>query len=80
MTDRAVKPLPTARPGDVVEVVGVEGGRGMRERMISMGLTIGSKLEVVQAGRGPILVSIKGARLAIGQGMAEKILVASRKG
>jgi ferrous iron transport protein A len=59
-------------------VVSMQGGRGMHNRLLGMGLNIGSKLEVLKCngGRGgPMLVAVGQTRLAIGRGMADKIIV-----
>jgi Fe2+ transport system protein FeoA len=40
-----------------------------------MGLTPGVELTVLQASKGPILVAVRGARVAIGQEMAAAMTV-----
>ncbi len=55
------------------------GGRGCgaMRRLLEMGLTPGTCVTVVKAApfHGPIEILVKGARLAIGRGMAERIIV-----
>ena len=54
----------------------VKGGRGATQRLIDMGLIPGERLKVLHnSGYGPVTVLIKGARVALGHGLAEKILV-----
>jgi Fe2+ transport system protein FeoA len=60
-------------------VTGFQGGREFQNRVISMGLNVGSDFEIIHtAGRraGPVLVARGPTRLAIGHGMADKIEVA----
>jgi Fe2+ transport system protein FeoA len=52
-------------------------GWGFRKRLEDMGLTPGTKVTVVKSApfNGPLEVYVRGSRLAIGRGMAERILV-----
>lgn len=69
-------PLAIAYPGQKVIVVSIVAGRGLRQRLISMGLNVGSEIEVIKSGApGPFLISVKETRLAIGRGIAYKIMV-----
>ena len=47
------------------------------KRLSDMGLTPGTKVTVVKSApfNGPLEVSVRGSRLAIGRGMASRILV-----
>ena len=62
---------------------GGPGGRGwgFQKRLMDMGLTPGTKVTVVRSApfRGPIEVSVRGSRLALGRGMAERIFVETNK-
>ena len=53
----------------------INGGRRLRHRLTELGLIPGSVLTIVQNQNGPLLVAVRETRLAIGRGMAEKILV-----
>ena len=67
--------------GTKATVVRLAGGRALQNRLVSMGLTVGSDIEVVRSSRasgGPTLVAAGGTRLAIGRGMADKIEVTVR--
>ena len=69
-------PLTAAFPGDIVKIVSLMGGRGIHQHLIGMGLDIGSEIEVIHQGvPGPFIVGVKETRLAIGAGMAQKIMV-----
>jgi len=65
--------LPEGTKGIVKSIV---GGFGMRRRLYELGFTEGTEVWVIKSGRpGPILVSVRGSRLAIGRGVAMKIFV-----
>jgi len=57
----------------VVEVV---GGRGLVRRLYELGFTPGTKVRVISSNSpGPVLVDVKGARIALGRGVTMKIIV-----
>ncbi|MEJ2215280.1 MAG: FeoA family protein [Gemmatimonadota bacterium] len=65
--------LPTGAQAVVQRVC---GGRELGRRLAGMGLTVGSRLEVLQnRGHGPVLVRVRYTRIALGYGEAAKILV-----
>ncbi len=70
-------PLSGAACDQCVRLVCVEGGHRLRRRLAELGLNPGSELRVLQShGGGPMILAVKGdARMAIGRGMAHKILV-----
>jgi Fe2+ transport system protein FeoA len=69
-------PLSQAAEGQMVSVVSVDGGRGLRGRLTAMGVLANVQIRVVHNGRsGPIVISIKNSRMAIGRGVADKITV-----
>jgi Fe2+ transport system protein FeoA len=76
LSSEEVKPLSLIKPGKNVRLVSITGGRFLQSRMMSMGLMQGTLIEVVKnRGDGPVIVSVKGSRLVLGRGMAQKILV-----
>lgn len=69
-------PLSLVRAGGRVRLVYVRAGRGLARRLAEMGFLPGDELEVVSNGApGPLVVLVKGSRLVLGRGMAERILV-----
>lgn len=70
-------PLTEAFPGQVVRVQTVTGpGRGVRLRLASLGIRPGASLKVLARGPGgPLLVEVEGCRVALGRGLARRILV-----
>ena len=54
----------------------VEGGRGAMQRLTDMGLIPGERLKILHnSGYGPVTVFIKGSKVALGHGLAAKIIV-----
>ena len=63
-------------PGQRARLVRVDAGAGLASRLAAMGLVPGVEVEMRKnAGRGPVLVEVKGTRLALGRGMTAHILV-----
>lgn len=58
-------------------VVAIFGGRGMHGRLEALGIRVGAKITKKSAllGSGPVIVMVGNTELAIGYGMATKILV-----
>jgi len=70
-------PLTMVGPGEKVTVVGVRAGRGLAQRLADMGLNPGVTLKVVNSQMpGPVIINLRGSRLALGFGIAHKIMVA----
>jgi len=69
-------PLAMVGAGEVVTVVGVNAGRGLTKRLADMGLVPGTKLRIVNSQMsGPIMVEVRGSRLVLGRGVAQKVMV-----
>jgi ferrous iron transport protein A len=73
-------PLAFAKEGQEVIIKGINAGYGAIQRLSSMGLNIGAKLTVVRNQNGPVIVSTKGSNIAIGRGLAMKIMVEECRG
>jgi len=62
--------------GKVVRVVGFVGGSGALRKLMELGIREGSTIKVVRnANIGPIIVEVEGSRIAMGRGLASKVLV-----
>lgn len=73
--------LNTVPNGESVQITRMEGGHQFLSRLASLGFTPGARVQVVQNyGHGPIIVSLRGTRVALGRGEAEKILVGQLTG
>ena len=69
-------PLSTLCIGEKGIVIGVTGGRGMLERMTSLGFVPGTEVVILQNFRhGPIIVRAHNARIALGRGVAGRIQI-----
>ncbi len=74
-------PLGLLQSGEKGEIINIlSTGRGMGKgiifRLESMGLMPGKIVEILNnTGWGPMLVKVDGSRIAIGRGMAMKIMV-----
>jgi Fur family ferric uptake transcriptional regulator len=74
---QALLPLTGAKPGERVEIKDMAGGRNAQGRLASMGLRRGDVLEVISNnGQGRLIVGHGTTRLALGRGVAEKLVVA----
>jgi ferrous iron transport protein A len=57
-------------------VAALGGGRSVLQRLASMGFTPGASVEVLQNyGWGPLIVTTRGARVALGRGEARHVTV-----
>jgi ferrous iron transport protein A len=63
--------------GEKCTVVLAAGGHGVVRRLAEMGLTPGTEVRVVRSApmHGPIEVSLRGVSLALGRGIARRVLV-----
>jgi Fe2+ transport system protein FeoA len=69
-------PLNTLGKGEHAFVTSLPGGRAVSNRLVSLGFTPGVKLDMVQNfGHGPLIVALRGTRVALGRGEAAKIMV-----
>jgi ferrous iron transport protein A len=78
MEQKKVTSLSTIQSGKTVKLVSVEAGRGLNSRLAAMGLLPNVEITVVNNGHpGPFVVSVRGSRMMLGRGMADKIMVSS---
>jgi ferrous iron transport protein A len=69
-------PLSLAGTGKVLKVTEVTAGWGLRRRLAELGLTPGALVTVMNGHHpGPLLIDIRGSRLSLGFGVAQKIMV-----
>ena len=73
--DVAPFPLAMAQPGERVKISLLRAGKGLDKRLTSLGLNVGSELTVSQREGGNLVVLRGETRLAVGAGMAHKIMV-----
>jgi Fe2+ transport system protein FeoA len=71
-----VRPLNDFRAGTTVRIAGIDAGRGLKNRLASMGLLVNMDICVVRNdGAGQIIVSVKNSKIILGRGMSHKIFV-----
>ena len=69
-------PLSALKTGELATVVEVEGGHGFIGRMVALGFTPGSTVDVIRnPGFGPIIVRVLDTQIALGHGQASKVAV-----
>jgi len=58
-------------------VVSISAGYGLMRRLMDMGLTPGTEVVVIRKGTfgGPIEIMVRGVSLALGRGVASKVIV-----
>jgi ferrous iron transport protein A len=79
MTEKLLSDLSVNEEAKIVEI---RGGRGMQARLRALGLAEGQrvkKLSRVGFG-GPVVILVNRAQVAIGRGMARRIIVRSNDG
>lgn len=77
MLRHANKPfaLAMADEGARVRIIALRAGQGLDRRLTDLGLNIGSELSVVQRQGAGLVVARDNTRIAVGGGMAMKIMV-----
>jgi len=77
MPDRTQIPLSQMQAGQNAIVVRIYGGHGLMNRLASLGIRPGQRITKVSSMlmRGPVTIRVGNSQVAIGFGMASKILV-----
>jgi len=77
---KPLMPLAMAKSGERVMIKEMVGGRVARSRMADLGLRPGDRIEIINNnGMGRLILGCGSTRLAIGRGVAQKIMVSSEK-
>ena len=73
--------LAQMRTGQAGTVVGVMGGMGLMRRLDALGIRPGRKVTKLSSTlfRGPVMVRVNSTQVAVGFGMARKIMVEADK-
>lgn len=67
------RPLSEAPVGSKVRLVAIDGNKQLARRLLSLGLSVGSEVQILnRRGRG-VVVARQGNRVALGKGVAEKL-------
>ena len=69
--------LTQVKEGNVCEIVEMMGGTCFVERLAAMGITVGTKVKKIssQIMKGPVTIQVGNTQVALGFGMAKKMLV-----
>ncbi|MFX1513091.1 MAG: ferrous iron transport protein A [Promethearchaeota archaeon] len=72
-----IVPLINLKGGEKGKITAIHGGRMVTQRLYDLGLTIGTELRILGGAPfgGPIQILVRGSVLAIGHGIATKIMV-----
>ena len=77
MRDRKRITLARMQPGQSGIVVQIQGGHGMINRLSALGIIPGKRITKISSMlmRGPVTIEVDRVQVAIGFGMASKIIV-----
>jgi DtxR family Mn-dependent transcriptional regulator len=74
-TDRTVA-VSELRPDQVGIITDLSGGKNFVARLVTLGCCLGAEVKMVHnSGHGPLIVSVRGTRIALGRGEAERLRV-----
>ncbi len=75
------KTLPELKPGESGKVIEIQGGAGLVRHLESLGVRVGKKITKISAQiwRGPQVIKIDNMQIALGFGMAKRVLVEVEK-
>ena len=80
MTEKKEIPLSIVKPGQKVRLLKVNSGQELRARLMTMGLMQNVEFSVVSNSHpGPFIIKVKGSKIALGRGVANKIVVVSEQ-
>lgn len=69
------RPLSFFVEGEIGTVDNITGGEKVSKRLYEMGFNTGSEVKVIKNDIGPIIVSLSGSKIALGRGLAQKIMI-----
>ncbi|NMB26622.1 MAG: ferrous iron transport protein A [Tissierellia bacterium] len=72
MADISLIQLNSGEQGKVKKIC---AGGCATKRLYEMGFNTGAKVKVVKNDAGPIIVSLSGNKIALGRGLAQKIII-----
>ncbi|MGD0765901.1 MAG: ferrous iron transport protein A [Dehalococcoidia bacterium] len=78
-TREAAVPVGSLKPGETGTIVGLSGGRSFTARCLALGCIPGTEIQMERnAGRGPVVVVVRGVRLALGRDESMRLTVAAQ--
>lgn len=71
-----VSELSLATEGTFARVADMKAGFDMEKRLKDMGILRDEQIKIIKNDtKGPVIINVKGAQIALGRGVAEKIVV-----
>jgi ferrous iron transport protein A len=72
-----IRSLVEMETGGKGEIVRIDGGEGMVKRLWVLGVVPGKRIEKVSSiiGKGPVVIRLGQQEIALGRGIAQRILV-----
>ncbi|RCW62370.1 MULTISPECIES: FeoA family protein [Halanaerobium] len=68
-------PLAMLRVGETACIKEIVGGRTVKGKLTDLGFVSGKKIKIHRSSGGPLIVAIGDNRVALGRGMAHKVIV-----
>ena len=68
-------PLAMLRQGDTACIKEIVGGRTARGKLNDLGFVSGKTVKIKSSSGGPLIVALGDNRIALGRGMAHKVIV-----
>lgn len=62
-------------PGEKCRIKKIAAGAYATKRLYEMGFNTDATVQVLKNDRGPIIVSLSGNKVALGRGLAEKVII-----
>ena len=66
--------LTQLKPNEQAEIVAIEGGHGLRQKLLLRGIHEGAIVRLVSC-HGPVIIEVDRNLVSIGRGMARRIIV-----
>lgn len=78
--ENSLMPLGTLEPDETATMAALSGGRTFTSRCLALGFTPGAEVKMERnSGRGPVVVVVRGIRLALGRDESMRLTVRSRR-
>ncbi len=68
--------LTNLRPGEKGRVYAIDAGKYATKRLYEIGFNTSAHVTVIKNDAGPVIVSINGNKVALGRGLAGKVVLA----
>lgn len=68
--------LASLKPGQEAKILSISQGRMIRQRLLNLGILPGEEVLIIRGGgTHPLVLEIRGTKVALGAGMAAKVSV-----